>query len=136
MVIYGWLEAGANLGISLALVRVLGIGGVALGMFLGSLLTVFWLLPRDVAYQTAGNVSIHTGPVISHAIGVMLPSLAFVLLTYFFAPAAWMRVTIDIFIVILYLALSWRIMSPDTRSLVKNTLVEVYAHIKTHKVTI
>lgn len=134
MVIYGWLEAASNLGISLALVRVLGIGGVALGMFLGALLTVFWLLPRDVAYQTAGKVSIHVRPVISHAIGAMFPCLAFVLLSYLFAPVAWMRVTINIFIVILYLALSLRIMSPDTRSLVKNMLTEVYVHIKTQKV--
>jgi O-antigen/teichoic acid export membrane protein len=136
LVIYGWLEAGANLGISLALVRVLGIAGVALGMFLGDLLTVFWLLPRDVAYQTAGKVSIHIRPIISHAIGAMFPCLAFVLLSYLLAPATWMRVTINIFIVILYLALSLRIMSPDTRSLVKNTLTEVYAHIKSQRVKI
>jgi O-antigen/teichoic acid export membrane protein len=136
LVIYGWLEAGANLGISLALVRWLGIGGVGLGIFLGALLTVFWLLPRDVARQTAGKVSIHVRPIISHAIGALLPCLAFVLLTYLFAPVAWMRVTIDIFIVILYLALSLRIVSPDTRSLVKNILTEAYVHIKTQKVRI
>jgi len=136
LVVYEWLEAGANLGISLALVRVLGIGGVALGMFLGNFLTVFWLLPRDVARQTAGKVSIHIRPVINHAIGAMLPCLAFVLLSYLFAPVAWIRVTINSFIVILYLALSLRIMSPDTRSLVKNMLTEVYVHIKTQKIKI
>jgi len=136
LVVYEWLDAGANLGMSLALVRVLGIGGVALGMFLGSFLTVFWLLPRDVTRQTAGKVSIHIRPVISHAIGAMFPCLACVLLSYLFAPVAWMRVTINIFIVILYLALSWRIMSPDTRSLVKNMLTEVYVHIKTQRLKI
>jgi O-antigen/teichoic acid export membrane protein len=136
MAIYAWLEAGVNLGISLALVGVLGIGGVALGMFLGSFLTVFWLLPRDVAHQTAGKVSIHIRPVINHAIGAMLPCLAFVLLTYLFVPVTSTRVTINVFIVILYLALSLRSMSPDTRSLVKNVLTEVYIYIKTQKVRI
>ena len=136
MVVYGWLEAGANLGISLALVRVLGIGGVALGMFLGSFLTVFWYLPRDVAYQTQGKVRIHIRPVINHAVGAMFPCLAFVLLSYLFVPSTWMRVTINIFIVILYLALSLRIMSPDTRSLVRNMVTEVYVHIRTQKVKI
>jgi O-antigen/teichoic acid export membrane protein len=135
-VVYEWLDAGANVGISLALVRVLGIGGVALGMFLGDFLTVFWLLPRDVAYQTAGKVSIHIRPIISHAIGAMFPCLAFVILSYLFIPVAWMRVIINVFIVILYLALSWRIMSPDIRNLVKNILTEVYVHIKTQKVKI
>jgi O-antigen/teichoic acid export membrane protein len=136
MVIYGWLEAGANLGISLALVTVLGIGGVALGMFLGSFLTVFWLLPRDVAYQTGRKVRIQVRPIAGHAIGAMLPCLAFVLLTYFFVPAVWLRVVINVFIVALYLALSWRIMSPDTRNLVKNILTDVIVHIKTQKVKI
>lgn len=136
LVVYEWLAAGANLGISLALVRVLGIGGVALGMFLGDLLTVFWLLPRDVARQTSGRVRMHIRPVISHAIGAMFPCLAFVLLTYLFVPVAWVRVIINIFIVILYLALSLRIMSTDTRSLVKNMLTEVYVHIKTRRVKI
>ena len=136
LAVYEGLEAGANVGISLALVRVLGIGGVALGMFLGSFLTVFWLLPRDVAYQTAGKVSIHARPIISHAIGAMFPCLAFVLLSYLFIPVASVRVTVNIFVVILYLALSLRIMSPDTRSLVKNILTEVYVRIKTRKVKI
>jgi O-antigen/teichoic acid export membrane protein len=136
MAIYGWLEAGANLAISLALVTVLGIGGVALGMLLGSLLTQFWLLPRDVTRQTAGKVSIHIRPIITHAIGAMLPCLAFVLLSCLFVPVAWMRVTINIFSVILYLALSLRIMSPETRNLVKNILTEVIVHIKTQKVKI
>ncbi|MCJ7575562.1 MAG: MATE family efflux transporter [Dehalococcoidia bacterium] len=136
MVVYNWLEAVSKLGISLALVRVLGIGGAAVGTFLGDLLTVFWLLPRDVARQTAGKVNMHTRPIISHAIAAMLPCLAFVLLTYLFAPVGWMRVMINVFVVILYLALSLRIMSPDTRSLVKNILTEVYVHIKTQKVKI
>ncbi len=136
MVVYNWLEAVSKLGISLALVRVLGIGGAAVGTFLGDLLTVFWLLPRDVARQTAGKVNMHTRPIISHAIGVMFPCLALALLTYLFAPVGWMRVMINVFVVILYLALSLRIMSPDTRSLVKNILTEVYVHIKTQKVKI
>jgi O-antigen/teichoic acid export membrane protein len=136
MVIYGWLEAGVNLGISLALVRVLGIGGVALGMFLGALLTGFWILPLDVAYQTAGKVRTHIRSIISHAIGAMMPCLVFVLLSYFFAPETWVRVTINIFIVILYLALSLHVMSPDTRGLVKNMLTEVYVHMKTQKIKI
>jgi O-antigen/teichoic acid export membrane protein len=136
LAVYELLEAGANLGISIALVRAVGIGGVALGMFLGELLTVFWLLPRDVARQTAGKVSINIRPIIRHAVGAMLPCLAFVLLTYLFAPVAWIRVTVNIFVVILYLALSWRIMSPDTRSLVKNMITEVYVHIKTQRLKI
>jgi O-antigen/teichoic acid export membrane protein len=131
MVVFGWLEATFNLGISLALVSVLGIGGVALGTFLASLMTVFWLLPLDIRHQTAGKIKIHIKPIMSHAIGVMFPCLTLVLLTYLYAPVTWIRVIINIFIITLYLTLSWSIMPLDTRNLIKNTLTELYVHLKT-----
>ncbi|MBT9151158.1 MAG: hypothetical protein DDT40_01343 [candidate division WS2 bacterium] len=137
MVIIGWLEAAFNLGISLALVSVLGIGGVALGTFLGGLITGFWLLPLDIRHQTAGKVKLHIKPIMSHAIGVMFPCLTLVLLIYLYAPVTWIRVIINIFIIMAYLALSWRIMSLDTRNLVGNTFTEqLYVYIKTLKLKI
>lgn len=134
MVVFGWLEAAFNLGISLTLVRVLGIGGVALGTFLAALMTVFWLLPLDIRHQTAGKVRIHIKPVMSHAIGVMFPCLTFVLLTYFYAPITWMRAIINIFIIATYLTLSWRIMSIDTRNLIKNAFTRLRVRIRTLEV--
>ena len=127
LVVFGWLEAALNIGLSIALVSVLGIGGVALGAFLAALMTVFWLLPLDIHHQTAGKVKLHIKPIMSHAI-VMFPCLTLVLLTYLYAPIVWIRVIINIFIVTIYLALSWRIMSVDTRNLVKSTLKELYVH--------
>ena len=134
MVVYGWLEAAFNLGISLALVSVLGIGGVALGTFLAALMTVFWLLPLDIRHQTAGKVKIHIKPIMSHAVGVMFPCLVLVLLTYLYAPATWTRLIINISIITIYLVLSLCIMPLDTRNLIKNTVTELYIHIKTLKV--
>ncbi|MBT9151112.1 MAG: hypothetical protein DDT40_01296 [candidate division WS2 bacterium] len=134
MVVYGWLEAGANLGISLALVRPLGIGGVALGTFLGALVTVFWLLPRDVVHQTEGRVRIHPRFIMVHAVTVMLPCVILALVTNTYAPAGKMSLIISGFIVALYLALSWRVMSSGTRNIIKNTLVKLYVRVKTLRV--
>lgn len=130
MVVFGWLEAAFNLGISIALVRVLGIGGVALGTLLAAFMTVFWLLPLDIRHQTAGKVKIHLKPIMSHAIGVMFPCLTLVLLAYFYAPITWIRAIVNIFIITLYLTLSWRIMPLDTRNLIKNTLAGLPVHIR------
>lgn len=130
MVVLGWLEAAFNLGISLALVSVLGIGGVALGTFLAALMTVFWLLPLDIRYQTSGKIKLHIKHIMSHAIGVMLPCLTFVLLAYLYAPVTWVRVIINVFIIAIYLVLSWRIMSIDTRNLIKNTVTGLHVYAK------
>jgi O-antigen/teichoic acid export membrane protein len=128
-VVFAWLEAAFNLGISLALVSVLGIGGVALGTFLAALMIPFWITPLLIRHKTAGKVKTDIKPIMSHAIGVMFPCLALVLLTYLYAPVTWIRVVINIFIITFYLALSWCIMSFDTRNLIKNTLTELYVHI-------
>jgi len=127
LVVFGCLEAAFNLGISLALINVLGIGGVALGTFLAALMTVFWLLPLDIRHQTAGKVKLHIKPIMNHAI-VMFPCLVLVLLTYLYVPVTWIRLIIDIFIIMIYLALSLRIMPLDTRNLIRNTLTKLYVH--------
>lgn len=129
MVAIGWLEAAFNLGISIALVSVLGIGGVALGTFLAALMTVFWLLPLDLRHQTAGKVKIHIKPIMSHAIA-MFPCLVLVLLTYLYAPVTWIRVIINIFVITIYLVLSWCIMPIGTRNLIKNTVTELHVYAK------
>lgn len=122
LVFLGWLEATFNLVISLALVKILGIGGVALGTFLAALMTVFWLLPLDIHHQTAGKVKFHVKPIIKHAFGSMLPCLTLVILTYFYVPITWIKIIVNIFIITIYLVLSWYIMPLDVRNLVKELI--------------
>lgn len=127
-VVFAWLEAALNLGISIALVRILGIGSVALGTFLAALMIPFWILPLLIRHKTAGKVKTDIKPIMSHAIGVMFPCLTLVLLAYFYAPVIWIRLIINIFIITIYLILSWCIMQLDTRNLIKNMLTELYVH--------
>lgn len=134
LVVCGWLEAVFNLGISIALVSVLGIGGVALGTFLAALMTAFWLLPLDIRHQTAGKVKLHIKPIMIHAIGIMLPCLILVLLTYLYVPVTWIRVIMNTSFTVLYLTLSLLIVPIDTRNLIKNVVTELYVHLKTLKV--
>ena len=129
-VVFGWLEAAFNLGISIALVSVLGIGGVALGTFLAALMVPFWILPLLIRHKTSGKVKTDIKPIMSHAIGVMFPCLALVLLTYLYIPVTWIRVIINISIIAIYLTLSLRIMPLDTRNLIKNTVTELHVYAK------
>lgn len=120
IVVFGWLEAIFNLIISVTLVKILGIGGVALGTFLASLITVFWLLPLDISHQTTGKVKLHFKLIIRHAVEVMLPCLMLAILTYLYIPTTLVKFILNIFIIIIYLILSWYIMPLNVRHLVKN----------------
>jgi len=134
MVYIGWAEAIANIGISIALVGPLGIGGVALGTFLASLLTVFWMLPLDIYKQTEGKVKFHFRPILSHSLFILFPCLIASLLIYNYCQNEICKIFINIGIICTYLILSWRTMSPEFYNLIKDASVKIYTRIKNLRV--
>jgi len=134
MVIIAWAEAIANLVISIALVKSLGIGGVALGTFLASLLTVFWMLPLDIYKQTKGKVKFNFRPILSHGLFILLPCLIAALFVYNYCQNEIWKIFINIGIVCTYLILSWRIMPSEFHNLIKDISVKIYTRIKNLRV--
>jgi len=130
MIYIGWAEAITNIGISIALVGILGIGGVALGTFLASLLTVFWMLPLDVYKQTEGKVKFHFRPILSHGLFILLPCLSTSLFVQSYCHDEISKILINVGIISVYLIFSWRIMSPKLHSLIKETRKGVFSYIK------
>ena len=107
-VFFGWLEALANFGISIALVRLLGIGGVALGTFLGSLLTACWMGPVAIYIKTQRRVKFYFRPVLFHAFFILIPFFMSVVLIDFFWKEEISKIIIKLGIIISYSILSWR----------------------------
>ena len=130
MVFIGWTEAIANIGISIVLVVPLGIGGVALGTFLASLLTVFWMLPLDVYKQTEGKVKFNFRPILSHGLFILLPCLIAALFVQNYCQNEIYKIFINIGIISIYIIFSCRIMSPELHNLIKDTSSEIYIRIK------
>ena len=62
----GVAEAIVNFGLSVIFIRWWGIGGVALGTFISAMLTVYWLLPKDVERQTHSQVKVGWSPLMIH----------------------------------------------------------------------
>lgn len=106
----GIFEAVFNLVLSLILVNLLGIGGVALGTFLSALLSVTWLFPLYVHRKTQGKVSIDWQPVIRHALYAVVPFIAAALLINGYPMEWWLDILMKILIIILYLIISWKMM--------------------------
>ncbi len=115
IVFIGWLEAIANFAISIALVGSLGIGGVALGTFLGSLLTVCWMVPVAIYIKTGKKVKFNFKPVLLHAFFILVPFLVMSVLIQFFWKGGISKIIVSMGIIISYLILSWRTVSLNLR---------------------
>lgn len=102
-----WLEAGANLGLSLLLVRVFGMGGVALGTFLASLLTVFWMIPREIGARSEGKVVFDWRPLAVQCLTILLPSVLAVLLVNHLVAGQLLRLLLNLWVVAAYLVASY-----------------------------
>lgn len=71
----GIAEAVVNFVLSVIFIRWWGIGGVALGTFVSALLTVYWLLPKDIERQTDSRIKASWSPLMRHFGLAVLPGV-------------------------------------------------------------
>ena len=71
----GVAEAIVNFGLSVTFIHWWGVGGVALGTFISALLTVYWLLPKDVERQTHSRVKVSWLPLMGHFVLMVFPGV-------------------------------------------------------------
>lgn len=114
-----WVEAGSNLLLSLILVRLIGAAGAAFGTWFASLITVTWLLPREIRRQTSDSIAVSYRPVLVHLIGLILPALLAVVMVNGLVPWPVWRLAINAGIVGLYAYLSIRQVPAASRALLK-----------------
>ena len=124
--IIAWAEAIANLGISIVLVRPFGIGGVALGTFLGALLTEVWTAPLYIYRLTGGKVKFEFRPVLRHLFFTLIPCLISSIVVYFCCQNILLKVFINLVICGVYCVLSWRSISLELRKII----IEILARCK------
>lgn len=72
----GFYEALVNLVLSIGLIMILGIGGVALGTFFAAAGTAFWMLPRAINRVSSNKVSMQWSGFLIN-LSILVPSLAF-----------------------------------------------------------
>jgi O-antigen/teichoic acid export membrane protein len=129
VVIFGLTEAALNLGISLVLVEPLGIGGVALGTFVASLMVNTWFYPLYIRYRTLKRVNLEVKPVLMH-LSVVILCVALALSIVLYLPGGWMQFASGITVITLYLALSWWIMPDDLQNLTRDILIKLNSRVR------
>lgn len=104
----GIAEATINLVLSIILVRYLGIGGVSLGTFLGSLLTSTWLLQKVIDIETMNMLHIENKIIKRYFLYNILPFLIIAYLTNTYVDNILIRLSLGISFTSMYLYLSFK----------------------------
>jgi O-antigen/teichoic acid export membrane protein len=115
----GISEALVNFALSVYLVKIYGIVGVALGTFLASLITVFWLLPLIIGHQTQGKVKMAWRPFVRHAVIAVLPAVLAVQLINEYFCCGWLSISIRVLLILLYLVISWWLLPSEVSAIFK-----------------
>lgn len=110
MPLVGWLEALLNIGFSIFLLRHFDIGGVALGTFLGSLLSVTWILPYIITKRSGHNIKYNKNFVLKHFISAIIPILIIGILGQLFIKSIILMLILGLLMVFLYLLISYKLM--------------------------
>ena len=103
----GWLEAIINITLSIVFVKYFGIGGAALGTFIGSLLSVFWLLPIVIVKETNNRLNINKTFLFKHLFFIIMPLIFIAMLIQIFVNNMLLRVFAGCIVVIVYLIVSY-----------------------------
>lgn len=112
----GIVEAVANFVLSVIFVHWWGIGGVAMGTFISALLTVYWLLPLDVARQTQSRVKVSWPQIMKHFFLAVLPGIS----AAFFISKTMQGVVVWVVgagLCATYLIISWFLLPPQCKAM-------------------
>lgn len=122
----GIAEAVANFALSVMFVRWWGIGGVALGTLMSALITVYWLLPKEVKRQTQSRVEVHWSPIMRHFWLAVLPGIgtAYYINSVLHGVGAWVA---GVGLCAIYLVISWLLLPPQAQAMVRR-IVRANSH--------
>lgn len=113
-----WLEAFLNIIFSVALVKMLGIGGAALGTMFAALLCPFLLLPKYLAILSEGRLRFNLEKNIRQFGFSVLPCVTASMLFVYFVNDAVYRLIFAIIVLLIYNFISWKLLSREARAFV------------------
>lgn len=113
--IVAWGEAIIKIIFSIWLGKIWGIAGVALGTFLGSLLSPTWVLPIMIKKHSQGTIFYDFTSIRKHFVFAILPCIIISILLQIYPINMLLRITYGVLIFIFYLWLSYIVIPLDYR---------------------
>ena len=130
-VFIGWSEAVVNILLSIFFIKYLqmGIGGTALGTFLASFLTVFWMVPIYIRKRSQGKIIIDYSSVFRTFFFIILPSLALLIVFNQLNFNNNLKRVFNFLIVVVYCLISYRVLPASVKEIVRNTKSAFYKRV-------
>lgn len=117
-----WLEAILKLSFSVLFIHFFDIGGVALGTFVASLLSVSWILPIVLLKRSNYRLNYNITFIVKHFTMILFPLIILAITNQLFISNGIIRIVLGISIVFLYVFLSYRQLPDDTISFFDNLM--------------
>ena len=111
----GAIEALINFTFSMILLKFLGLGGIAIGTFLGSLLGPTLFLPMIIVKYSSGKIKYDFKFILIHFIKIVFPMLIFSLILQFFISDLIIKILLGLIIIIIYLFLSLKLLPNEIK---------------------
>jgi len=124
-----WGEALIKIVFSLILVKILGIAGVAIGTFLGSLLIPTWILPIWIRKRSSGKLHYYFPFIRNHFVLVILPVIVVGVLLQLFVSHILILRLLDIAIFLTYFLFSYMAMPVANRIFLFANLNQIFKRI-------
>lgn len=121
-----WAEAMIKLFFSIWLAKIWGLAGVALGTFLGSLLSQTWALPILIKKNWYGRIFFDFSFLIKHFFLSILPCLIVGVLIQIFETTILIRLLLGVIITFIYLWLSYKFVPKMYRVFFYRQLSQIY----------
>ena len=116
-----WAEGILNPLLSIAFVIPFGVGGVAFGNAIATLVTGFLFLPRYIKKLSQGEIICRFGFLAKHFGFLVLPCLGLSLLSIYLA-SQWLKIICFVPIGILYFFISWKLLDEPSRLVAKKLI--------------
>lgn len=129
-----WLEAIINITASIILLRYFGIGGVAMGTFIGTLLSPLILFPILLKKRSRGLISMDYKFILNQIVFVLVPLLTIAMLIQLNLTGIYINILSSFVVLVLYTFATYRILPSEIRIDIRLNWVHSSVHRKITKI--
>lgn len=129
-----WLESILNIGLSIWLLKYFGLGGVAMGTFLGALLAPAWIFPILVKRGTNNKVRYNYSFIIKQFLFFIVPALLTGVMIQLHIQSLYIRLISSFFVITFYIVGVFKILPVNTNNFLIEHVVFVFEKIGLRKI--
>jgi O-antigen/teichoic acid export membrane protein len=119
-----WLEGFVNITLSIFLIGIFGIGGVALATMIAGIVCPFLLLPKHLSLSSAGKLKFDFKDKLKLFIVNILPFVILSLITSLYVDDLLTKIIISMFIIIIYFIISWLKITDEQKYFLLHSIIQ------------